>query len=128
MKSIKLRPHHILCAQFFEGKGYNEAFIENMGSVLAELETDSASVSLISGCDELCSACPNNLSGVCSADEKVQAIDRRVIETLRLSIGDSISWEILCGLARCTIIEPIKLREVCGDCEWIDICLNSKAH
>ena len=29
---IKLRPHHLLCIEFFEGKGYDTKHIENMFS------------------------------------------------------------------------------------------------
>ena len=29
-----LRPHHGLCIAFFEGKGYNQKFVENMTNVV----------------------------------------------------------------------------------------------
>ena len=33
--ALTMRPHHALCALFFEGKGYSPAFIENMTALLA---------------------------------------------------------------------------------------------
>ena len=37
-----LRPHHGMCFQFYEGKGYSEEFTDYMGAVMQRLEADPA--------------------------------------------------------------------------------------
>ena len=126
MRSIQLRPHHALCAQFFEGKGYSEAFVGHMYSVLAELERGGI-VTLTDGCDAICSRCPNNRDGVCETDEKVKAIDRRAIEAMGLRIGETLPWRALSALAKERIVAAGTLTDVCRDCEWIGLCADAAA-
>ena len=121
MSSLKLRPHHALCAQFFEGKGYSEQFVRHMYATLETLDC-GASATLVDGCDAICAGCPNNRNGVCETDEKVRAIDRRAIEEMGIRFGDTLSWRDLSTLAKERIIAAGKLPEVCRDCEWIGIC------
>ena len=121
MNSMKLRPHHALCAQFFEGKGYSETFVAHMYGVLSELDR-GASVTLVDGCDAICAGCPNDRDGVCETEEKVKAIDRRAIEAMDLSFGDTLPWRDLSALVREKIVAAGKLKDVCRDCEWIGIC------
>ena len=117
-----LRPHHALCAQFFVGKGYSESFVAHMRGILTALNHPDAAVTLTSTCDCICAGCPNNRNGVCETDAKVRAIDRRAIEAMGLSFGDTLLWRDLCELAKLRILAPKRLNSVCGDCEWIDIC------
>ena len=35
-----LRPHHGMCFQFYEGKGYSEDFTDHMGRIIREMEAD----------------------------------------------------------------------------------------
>lgn len=121
MNSLKLRPHHALCAQFFEGKGYSEAFVAHMYGVLSELDRGAA-VTLADRCDAICAGCPNERDGVCETDEKVRAIDRRAIEAMGVRFGDTLSWHDLSTLAKERIVAAGKLSDVCRDCEWIGIC------
>ena len=37
---IRLRPHHGMCFQFYNGKGYSEEFTENMDDLLGRLNGD----------------------------------------------------------------------------------------
>ena len=120
---MNLRPHHALCAQFFAGKGYSEAFVQHMYATLRVLE-DGADVTLVDGCDAICEGCPNNRNGVCETDAKVNAIDRRAISAMGLSFGDTLPWRTLSALATQRIIAPGTLPDVCRDCEWIGICAN----
>ena len=121
--NMPLRPHHALCAQFFTGHGYSEAFTEHMRRTLGALN-DGASVTLVNGCDCICAGCPNNRNGVCETDEKVNVIDCRTLDAAGLAFGDTLPWRDLCALAEEKIIAPGALPSVCGDCEWIDLCKN----
>jgi hypothetical protein len=119
---MKIRPHHVLCAHFFVGKGYSDQFVAHMKQTLEELRREGSSVTLTDGCDELCTACPNNQRGVCRTEEKVRSIDRRAAEAMQLTIGNTERWRELCSLAEQRILRPGRLREICGDCEWIGLC------
>jgi Uncharacterized conserved protein len=118
---INLRPHHALCAQFFEGKGYSASFVAHMSGVLSELER-GACVTLVDACDAICAGCPNSRDGVCETEEKVKAIDRRAIEAMGLSFGDTLPWHALKAHARDRIVAAGTLIDVCRDCEWIGVC------
>ena len=124
MNSMKLRPHHALCAQFFVGKGYSDQFVAHMYAVLKELDRGAA-VTLVDGCDAICAGCPNACEGVCETDEKVRSIDRRAIEAMGLSFGNTLPWQDLSALAKEKIIAAGTLGDVCRDCEWIGICGSS---
>lgn len=119
---MEIRPHHALCAQFFEGKGYSEPFAEHMRRVLTALKNTDAVVTLTGGCDCICAGCPNHNNGVCTSDDKVKEIDARAADKMGLTAGDTVRWSRLCELAEQTVIRPGLLREVCGDCEWIGLC------
>jgi hypothetical protein len=71
-----LRPHHALCALFFEGKGYSQTFVDNMTTFLAD---SSQMLQITAGCDTLCMACPNNFNGLCSDAAKVSLFDQRTV-------------------------------------------------
>ena len=76
---ISLRPHHGLCLQFFEGKGYSDGFTAHMGQVKAFLEA-GARITVTEADDEICSRCPNRKGHGCISDEKVRSYDRKVLE------------------------------------------------
>lgn len=122
-QEIKLRPHHGLCIQFFEGKGYDEAFTLNMTQIIAQLETENNLINLTPDCDVLCAACPNNMGGVCTDNEKVASIDKRTLNTSGLDIFRKILWSEYKKLLKDEIIETGRLKEVCRNCCWSRICL-----
>lgn len=119
---MNVRPHHALCAQFFEGKGYSPAFVEHMTQTLEALDREGTLVALTEGTDEICAGCPNNRNGICETEEKVRGIDRRALRAMGLAPGDVLPWETLCQCARDHIIAPGRLREICVDCQWIHVC------
>lgn len=51
MTEIKLRAHHLLCMRFFEGRGYSEAFVQNMAQVLK-----AERCVITDGADDICAA------------------------------------------------------------------------
>ncbi len=119
--SVELRPHHALCLQFFEGKGYSEAFIEHMYMIERELENDPL-VKLTEGCDDICAICPHMVGGICDHREKVCGIDRRASDIIGLEEYSELSWSELSALSRERVIDAGKLSDVCRDCQWITIC------
>lgn len=57
-----LRPHHGLCLRFFQGKGYSDGFVANMGAIQSMLKSNPL-IRLAPEMDEICRCCPNNQSG-----------------------------------------------------------------
>lgn len=123
---MKLRPHHALCIQKFTGHGYDEKFTAHMtGTVNTLRDRPETPVELVSGCDDLCAACPNNISGSCSTREKVEAMDSGVLSALSLSAGGVLPWDRLSEMARREIFGTEKFPEICSSCEWYGLCLNT---
>lgn len=116
-----LRPHHALCLLFFEGKGYNQNFIERMTAFMAD---PSRLVQITGGCDILCHACPHNLAGVCDDEVKVTLFDQRVLnlsgEVFQANQPQALIT--LCQSVYETILQQRLLVEVCGECEWAALC------
>lgn len=116
-----LRPHHALCALFFEGKGYDQAFIDNMTVFLAN---PTQVLQVTDACDTLCQACPNNLGGLCCDEAKVKLFDRRILKFIAgfPQPDQPIPLNQLCQIAFDNILQQGLLAGVCGECEWAALC------
>ena len=122
MTDYRLRPHHALCLQFFVGKGYSEGFVRNMQERKQLLEGSDPEVRTVCGCDIICSCCVHAASGSCESSDKVAGFDRKVLLLTGLSEGEPIRFSKLTELAREKIIRAGKLGEVCGSCQWWQLC------
>ena len=120
-KVIPLRAHHGLCLHFFQGKGYSGTFVENMAQKKAILEQNPL-VRLTDQADEICRACPNNLSGQCESAEKVQRYDKAVLSRCGLTPGEVLPYRELTERVQETILLPGHREDICGDCQWTDLC------
>lgn len=116
-----LRPHHALCALFFEGKGYNQAFIDNM---IAFLGNPARLLQVSAGCDTLCQACPHNHDGLCRDEGKGSLFDQRILRIAGefAQADQPIPLNKLCQIACDGILQQELLAEVCGECEWAALC------
>ncbi len=114
---VSLRAHHLLCLRFYRGKGYDGAFCRNVSDVLEALTAD-APVRLTSGPDDLCACCPHREEGCPNAGE----YDRRVLALCGLETGEVLPWGRLQRTAAARILVPGRLAEVCGGCQWMDLC------
>lgn len=123
---MKLRPHHALCIQKFSGHGYDEAFTRHMTETVRRLrERPGTQVTIISGCDDLCAHCPNNKNGSCTTLEKVAKMDRAVLSSTGLRVGEAVEWGRLSALAKETVFETAGFETVCKNCEWYALCKNT---
>lgn len=121
-ETIEIRPHHGLCAEFFQGKGYSGEFTENMMAVLKMLAENDLQVVPKADTDLICGHCPNNNGDCCTSEEKVLRYDKKVLELCGIAEGISLSWEDYRRLLREKIIGAGIIREVCGDCQWAEYC------
>ncbi len=117
MCMFKLRPHHALCIQFFEGKGYSDEFADHMRRVIDKLGEDTE-IKITCENDDICSKCPNLKQGTCVTQDKVSRYDRKVMELCGFYAGQILTSKDFLEEAKREIIDKHRLSEVCGDCAW----------
>lgn len=118
-----LRPHHGLCMANFVGRGYDEAFTQNMQAVLRALcKAPDQEIRLVQGRDVICGSCPHLRAGVCRTARKVEQLDRRTLELCGLNEGETLSWERFQELVREKILDAGHFFTVCRECAWFDFC------
>lgn len=114
---IKLRPHHLLCTQAYVGKGYNEEFVKNMDEKVSLLRNNNEQeIMIITDLDSLCSYCPENKGGLCSSQEKVNAMDEKVIRYFNLNKKTYFYKDVVSKI-RSEITNEI-FNDICQSCEW----------
>ncbi len=117
-----LRGHHLICLHFFNGEGYNEAFIENLRETLSL--TDKEDITISSGADDICTRCPWLKEGRCeydrNADKEIREMDSKALELLGLSPGSRIKWQTL--RRKIPGIFPVWFSLYCRECDWRGAC------
>ena len=96
--------------------------MENMASVIGALRASDPLLTLRSAADPLCGSCPHNRGGVCESADKVARYDAAVLRLLGLRDGAALRRSELSARVRERILAPGRLGEVCGDCQWYEIC------
>ena len=106
---------------YFVGHGYSDGFTAHMAQLLEELTPDSP-ICLTVGTDAVCGPCPNNRDGLCDKPELVAAWDREVMDLCGLGEGYILSFGSFTQLVEENILELGLRPEICGRCQWNDIC------
>ena len=88
-------------------------------------QSPEQTVTLVSGADVLCAACPHLLNGVCASAEKVSAMDAAVREIVGETEG---TWAFLADKARAEILRTEQFHHICGNCEWYALCRRTEEH
>ena len=124
---VALRPHHGMCFQFYEGKGYDAEFTDQLGMLIEELSrTPARTVRLTASSDAVCENCPNNRSGVCADLLKVARYDKAVLDACGLHFGDTVPYGVFLSLVKERILDAGLRRGICGDCCWDHLCGRSR--
>lgn len=117
-----LRGHHLICLHFFDGEGYNQEFIENLGRVLMRAKEEAIEIS--PGADNVCMACPSLKDSLCQykvgAEEEIRYLDDTALALINLSPGEKIWWRELKELVP-TIFSQWS-RKICSECGWLATC------
>lgn len=110
---------------FFQGKGYSGEFTAHMAKVIEAMK-ENPTVCLVSETDVVCKKCPNNLDDLCNTAEKAARYDEQVLSFCGLKAGQELPFAefqqkvfnhiLLCG----------KREDICGDCQWTDLCYFEK--
>ena len=79
---MKLRGHHLICLQFFKGKGYSKIFVENTKRIVDFWENNSAEI--VKGADDVCNFCPFIKNGRCNHPKPKFRITKNLSRVNRL--------------------------------------------
>ena len=125
---IKIRAHHLLCMQGFQGYGYDGDFVVHLNSVIATLRSDpTISVQIIIGCDDICVCCPhcieNRCQKDCDSDAQINLMDSNVLDCIGIQQGCISMYQELINQVNDSIKTKVELANICGDCQWTDKCL-----
>lgn len=120
---LLLRPHHGLCIQFYEGKGYSEEFTQKMDELINQIHLNPKMlIRLHSDVDVLCDSCPNNIESECITNNKVKQLDEKVLSYCDMKSGQVLSIHDFLQTVKEMILEKELHPSLCSDCEWYSIC------
>ena len=116
---LRLRPHHLLCIYFYQGKGYNEAFVDNMDKIIMCLQKDPhTAIQLACGKDMLCAQCPHcQNSQLCMQEAKVKLLDSKVVSQFKLNLQQVYPYYELVEKVHQKLTPQI-FYTICRSCEW----------
>lgn len=118
---LKIRAHHFLCMQGFQGYGYNSSFTENMATIIDHIK-NNCTVAIVNYCDDICKPCSNNINNTCKDFEKIKNMDDLVLEALKLNNNDIISTNETFKLVNETFKTIDAAYKICNNCSWKNIC------
>ncbi|NHF72659.1 DUF1284 domain-containing protein [Paracoccus xiamenensis] len=118
--AVLLRPHHVLCAIGWTGRGYSPAFSANMDAVVVgRLRADPETpVEFTGTADSVCAPCPHRRGLGCASGEKIADLDRNHAQALDIQPGDKMSWAE--AQARAKRLRPDDLDRICARCQWLE--------
>jgi len=109
--------------QFFEGKGYDKAFTENLWRIIRLVQDDpSMTIGLVSGCDDVCEACPNKEGEGCAFGNSVLLKDASAKKFLKIDVGTEAKAGDLMALVKDRLRGVNDMKDVCSECDWSGIC------
>lgn len=118
----KLRGHHLICLHFFNGKGYNREFIENLRNTLKTAAESGVEISF--GGDDVCRRCPYLKDEKClyaeNSDDEIMEMDEFALKLLNGAPGAKTKWQVI--KQRIPEIFPLWLERYCKKCCWREAC------
>lgn len=126
---IRIRAHHLLCMQGFQGLGYNKEFALNMSQIIEKtLQNPFSLIKVIIGADAICECCPHDLDGKCNlkstSDNDIRQLDSSILQYLDINEGSILHSSRILRITQSLSIENVK--KICGNCFWRENCLYFK--
>lgn len=120
-KTIRLRPHHLLCTQGYSGKGYSDSFVANMTAVTVYLRGNAdAAVEIVFSTDDLCVKCPQMLGvNLCRDNDKVKNFDKKVVDYFNIEEKTYLYHDITREID--SKMTPLMMDDICSNCSWYPI-------
>ena len=117
-----LRGHHLVGLHFFQGKGYDDRFVENLHAVLTSLQQRGALV--VTGADDVCRACPHLARDLCRDEREIGEMDEGAISLLGVTKGNRYDWKFM--EEEVIKIFPLWHKKYCGECTFMGACKGSE--
>ncbi len=126
MIHIKIRAHHILCIQGYQGHGYSQDFEENMWRMVEKFRLNpNLPVTVVCETDAICEYCPHQTAGRCVntplVSKQISKMDSLVLEKMSLESGATLNFNKLISLTK--KFSETDVMEICGECSWKESCL-----
>ena len=121
---IKLRGHHLLCLQGFQGYGYSEDFISNMTCINELRKDEDCVITLTDKTDDICTFCPNLNDDICEnkkQDEMIERMDREVLQKLDSKKEYNAIELFEDASEKFNTIKSVE--NICLGCKWREECL-----
>lgn len=121
---LKLRGHHLLCLQGFQGYGYSEDFIKNMTRINEMRKSKNCIITLTNKKDDICSSCPNLKNNICE-NEKQNEIIEKMDDAVLLKLDLNKEYDAV------ELFDEVSLKfntlksveNICTGCKWSEKCL-----
>lgn len=124
---IKIRAHHLLCIQGFQGYGYSRKFQINLEKVIKFLKNHPYSpLKVVAEADVICESCPHLEGGCCNRylhSNSIQSMDIQVMKKLSIADGHIEQVGSLFNQVKETLNKVEDVEDICGNCSWKDKCL-----
>lgn len=120
---MRIRAHHLLCMQGFQGYGYDRNFTAHIFEVIKNVKSClDIKVEIIAECDVICFYCPNNKGKACQKELKIKKIDVYTLKKLDLREGTRGKVQDFLSLANARLRNISDVQDICGDCAWKEKC------
>ena len=121
---IKLRGHHLLCLQGFQGYGYSKDFVLNMTRINESRKSKDCTIKLTNTPDDICSSCPNLKNDLCENEKHNKIIvkmDDEVLSQLEYK-NEYISPDLFNEVSlKFNTLKSVE--NICNNCKWTEKCL-----
>ena len=123
----RIRGHHLLCMQAFQGYGYSSDFVANMQQVIQNIDTHpDMQIEVVAECDIICTSCPHYNEGICqktpNSHTSIVDMDLRVLKKLGLEEGTRLKSQDIFDLVNQKVQGNPDISDLCEECEWKGIC------
>lgn len=123
---LRLRPHHLLCALGYQGKGYSDGFTANMTRLVTDglkaPQGDATDILITPAADAICAPCPHRQGWLCEKQAQIDALDTRHGRALGVAPGDTLTWSEAKHRIRANVA-PGDLATLCLGCRWLELGL-----
>jgi hypothetical protein len=125
---VQLRGHHFLCILTYRGYGYTPAFVENMSSIVADIE-GGRPVRLVDGPDDICNGLTSADRLLCNHDcgkAQTKDIDALAVEAVRDLLPSDVGRAMVLDAATILTLRrhfaTQSIRDACRRCSWAEFC------
>ncbi|MCL6471292.1 MAG: DUF1284 domain-containing protein [Firmicutes bacterium] len=117
-KPINLRGHHLLCIYTFAGRGYSDAFVQNMHRIVEACKSPFQAIRITERADDICACCPHLIGTTCTkAEKRVLDMDRQVLKILKITPGTVSVSQFLRSKVKEAVDRGL-FCAICTECEW----------